>query len=126
MSHLSSPSPGSRLACINGFLTHVTQQLPPVPWSRKCLPLVTISMKHPSSTIFFSGQSLRNASVLSDMTAAKFGQILKRTDTRLVFCNRKSMRTDIFFTRTTHRHLFLVVSRYIFFYQKQLPCGTTN
>ena len=32
---------------------------------------------------------------------AKFGQILLRTDTRLVFCNRKFMRTDIFFTRTT-------------------------
>jgi hypothetical protein len=32
---------------------------------------------------------------------AKFGQILIRTDTRLVFCNRKLMRTDIFFTRTT-------------------------
>jgi hypothetical protein len=32
---------------------------------------------------------------------AKFGQILLRTDTRLVFCNRKLMRTDIFFTRTT-------------------------
>jgi hypothetical protein len=32
---------------------------------------------------------------------AKFGQILPRTDTRLVFCNRKLMRTDIFFTRAT-------------------------
>jgi hypothetical protein len=32
---------------------------------------------------------------------ATFGQILLRTDTRLVFCNRKLMRTDIFFTRTT-------------------------
>jgi hypothetical protein len=32
---------------------------------------------------------------------AKFGQILLRTDTRLIFCNRKLMRTDIFFTRTT-------------------------
>jgi len=32
-------------------------------------------------------------SVLSVMTS-------KRTDTRLVFCNRKLMRTDIFFTRT--------------------------
>jgi hypothetical protein len=32
---------------------------------------------------------------------AKFGQILLRTDTRLVFCNRKLVRTDIFFTRTT-------------------------
>ena len=32
---------------------------------------------------------------------AKFGQILLRTDTRLVFCNRKLMRTDIFFARTT-------------------------
>ena len=32
---------------------------------------------------------------------AKFGQIWLRTDTRLVFCNRKLMRTDIFFTRTT-------------------------
>jgi hypothetical protein len=31
---------------------------------------------------------------------AKFGQILLRTDTRLVFCNRKLMRADIFFTRT--------------------------
>jgi hypothetical protein len=29
---------------------------------------------------------------------AKFGQILLRTDTRLVFCNRKLMRTDIFFS----------------------------
>ena len=37
-------------------------------------------------------QSSRNVSVLSDMTS-------KRTDTRLVFCNRKLMRTDIFFTR---------------------------
>jgi hypothetical protein len=26
---------------------------------------------------------------------------LTTTDTRLVFCNRKLMRTDIFFTRTT-------------------------
>jgi hypothetical protein len=32
---------------------------------------------------------------------AQFGQVLLRTDTRLVFCNRKLMRTDIFFTRTT-------------------------
>jgi hypothetical protein len=32
---------------------------------------------------------------------AKFGQILLRNDTRLVFCNGKLMRTDIFFTRTT-------------------------
>ena len=32
---------------------------------------------------------------------AKFGQILPRTDTNLVFCNRKLMRTDILFTRTT-------------------------
>ena len=32
---------------------------------------------------------------------AKFVQILLRTDTRLVFCNRKLMRTDIFFIRTT-------------------------
>ena len=32
---------------------------------------------------------------------AKLGQNLLRTDTRLVFCNRKLMRTDIFFTRTT-------------------------
>jgi hypothetical protein len=29
------------------------------------------------------------------------GRFLLRTDTRLVFCNRKLMRTDIFFTRTT-------------------------
>jgi hypothetical protein len=33
----------------------------------------------------------------SDM--AQFGQILLRTDTRLVFCNRKLLRTDIIFTR---------------------------
>ena len=48
---------------------------------------------------FFSqsiSQSLRNVSVL-------FGQILLRTDTRLVFCNRKLIRTDIFFTWTTKR-----------------------
>jgi hypothetical protein len=32
---------------------------------------------------------------------AKFGQILIRTDTKLVFCNRKLMRTDIFLARTT-------------------------
>jgi hypothetical protein len=32
---------------------------------------------------------------------AKFGQIWLRTDTRLVFCNRKLMKTDILFTRTT-------------------------
>ena len=31
----------------------------------------------------------------------KFGQILISTDTRLVFCNRKLMRTDIVLTRTT-------------------------
>jgi hypothetical protein len=30
----------------------------------------------------------------------KFWQILLRTDTRLVFCNRKLTRTDIFSTRT--------------------------
>jgi hypothetical protein len=33
--------------------------------------------------------------------AAKFGQILLSTDTSMVFCSRKLMRTDIFFTRTT-------------------------
>ena len=32
---------------------------------------------------------------------AKFWQILLRTDTRLVFCNRKLMRTDIFFSLKT-------------------------
>ena len=32
---------------------------------------------------------------------AKFGQIFQKTDTRLVFCNRILMRTDIFFTRIT-------------------------
>ena len=32
---------------------------------------------------------------------AKFQQNLGRFYTRLVFCNRKLMRTDIFFTRTT-------------------------
>ena len=32
---------------------------------------------------------------------AKFWQILIRTDTRLVFCNTKLMRTDIILTRTT-------------------------
>ena len=32
---------------------------------------------------------------------AKFGQILPRTDTRLVFCHRKLMSTDIIFTRAT-------------------------
>ena len=37
----------------------------------------------------------------SRQTWPKFGQVLLRTDTRLVFCNRKLMRTDIFFTRTT-------------------------
>ena len=37
-------------------------------------------------------QSSRNVSVLSDMTSKRTG---------LVFCNRKLMRTDIFFTRTT-------------------------
>ena len=42
-------------------------------------------------------QSSRNLSVLSDMTR----KILLRTDTRLVYCNRILMRTDIFFTRTS-------------------------
>jgi hypothetical protein len=32
---------------------------------------------------------------------AQYGQILQRTDTRFVFSNRKLMKTDIFFTRTT-------------------------
>ena len=34
---------------------------------------------------------------------AKSGEILPRTDTSFVFCNRKLMRTDILFTRTTKR-----------------------
>jgi hypothetical protein len=38
---------------------------------------------------------------------AKFGQILLRTDTRLVFCNRKLMRTDISFTRTPNPYAIL-------------------
>jgi hypothetical protein len=38
---------------------------------------------------------------------AKFGQILLRTDTRLVFCSRKLMRTDIFFTRTPNPYAIL-------------------
>jgi hypothetical protein len=48
---------------------------------------------------FHQKQSSRNVPVLSCQTS--IGQILLRTDTRLVFCNRKLMRTDIFFTRTT-------------------------
>ena len=40
---------------------------------------------------------------------AKFGQILLRTDTRLVFCIRKLMKTDILFTRTT-KHIFNFVN----------------
>ena len=46
-------------------------------------------------------------SVLSDMTSkiCPFWQILLRTDTRLVFCNRKSMRTDILLTKTTKLHM---------------------
>ena len=40
---------------------------------------------------------------------AKFGQILLKTDTRLVFCIRKLMRSDIFFTRTT-KHLWNFVN----------------
>jgi hypothetical protein len=52
-------------------------------------------------------QSLRNASVLSDMTSKFF---LLRTDTRLVFCNRKLIRTDIFFTRTSICKLFIFSS----------------
>jgi hypothetical protein len=41
-------------------------------------------------------QSSQNSSVLSDMT-----KILLRPDIKSVFCNRKLMKTDIFFTRTT-------------------------
>ena len=33
---------------------------------------------------------------------AKFGKILLRADTRLVFCNWKLMRTDMLFTRTAN------------------------
>ena len=44
---------------------------------------------------------MRNDCQSCQTLPAKFGQILLRTDTRLVFCNRKLMRTDIFFTRTT-------------------------
>ena len=50
--------------------------------------------------INIQGQSSRNSSVLSDVTS-KIVQILLRTDRSLVFCNRKLMRTDIIFTRTT-------------------------
>jgi hypothetical protein len=66
---------------------------------------------------------------------AEFGQILLRTDTRLVFCNRKLMRTDIFFTRTTkpicnfaNPAVFVTTSRctyYIFLLQLcTLLCST--
>jgi hypothetical protein len=39
---------------------------------------------------------------------ANFGQILLRTDTRLVFCNRKLMRTDIFTLEERCLYLWLV------------------
>ena len=45
-------------------------------------------------------QNSRNLSVLSDMTSKIWADFAK-DDTRLVFCNGKLMRTDIFFTRTT-------------------------
>lgn len=39
-------------------------------------------------------QISQNVSVLSEVTC-KFGKILPRTDKRLVFCNKKLVRTDI-------------------------------
>ena len=45
-------------------------------------------------------QSSRNCQ-FCQIWPAKCGQILIRTDTKLVFCNRKLMRTDIFLARTT-------------------------
>jgi hypothetical protein len=47
---------------------------------------------------------------------ADFEQILLRTNTRLVFCYRKLMKTDIFFTRITKpciklKYLFIYVSK---------------
>jgi hypothetical protein len=50
---------------------------------------------------FITELSSRNSSVLLDLSLAKFGQIIIRTDTRLVFSIKKLMRTDIVFTRTT-------------------------
>ena len=41
-------------------------------------------------------QSSQNLSVPHQTWPAKFGQNLIRTTTRLMFCNRKLMRTDIF------------------------------
>ena len=45
-------------------------------------------------------QSSRNCQSCQ-ISPATFGKMLIRTDTRLVFCNRKLMRTDIILTRTT-------------------------
>jgi hypothetical protein len=47
---------------------------------------------------------------------AKFGQIWPRTDTSLVFCNRKLMRTDILFTRTTKHTCNFAHSEFVSMY----------
>ena len=62
-------------------------------------------------------QSLRN---VSDMTNKIWADLL-RTDTRLVFCNRKLMRTYIFFTKTTKpicNFVNPVMITYMYMYQQ--------
>ena len=71
-------------------------------------PITNHSVSHNSDefiSLLLVHQRSRNLSVLSDMTSKIFCQILIRTDTRLVFCNRKLMRTDIFLTRTIKTHI---------------------
>ena len=46
-------------------------------------------------------QSSRNSSVLSDITISKIWEDFAKNCQKLVFCNRKLMSTDIFFSRTT-------------------------
>jgi hypothetical protein len=49
---------------------------------------------------FFS-LSIMDIAAYTITLQTNLGRFLLRTDTRLVFCNKKLMRTDIFFTRTT-------------------------
>ena len=101
----------------HGILTPTPYPLyldpPPYTWYIDTPPMVFWSPTHGTSTplsmVFLSptngiSKPLHRVHEMCQSCQtwpAKFGQILLRTDTRLVFCNRKLMRTEIFFTRTT-------------------------
>ena len=68
-----------------------------------CVPIYMITMSGCSCLNYDETITLQSVKCVSPVRhdQQNFGQILLRTDTRLIFCNRKLMRTDIFFTRTT-------------------------